>query len=104
MAKSLGIFVTSPQNWRHVLGVTKAAVNKGSKVKVFFTWKGVHCTKCTEFPELCKIAEVSLCADSYQKEGYDKTNDIPQGLDEKKMSTQSQHAAILDSYDCYMTL
>ena len=26
MAKSIGIFVTSPQNMRHVVGITQAAV------------------------------------------------------------------------------
>ena len=42
MAKSLGIFVTNPDNFAHVLGITKAAKAKGSKVKVFFTWKGMR--------------------------------------------------------------
>ncbi len=42
MAKSLGIFVTNPDNFAHVLGITKAAKAKGSKVKVFFTWTATH--------------------------------------------------------------
>lgn len=103
MAKSLGIFVTSPQNMRHVMGITKAATAKGSKVKVFFSWKGTHLAKTPEFPELCKIAEVSICADSYAKVGYDKS-DIPTGIGEKQMSTQSQHGEIISDYDCYITL
>lgn len=104
MAKSLGIFVTSPQNMKHVMGVTKAAVGKGSKVKVFFTWTGTKLAKDPQFPELCKIAEVSICADSYKKMGYDPQNDIPAGLNEKQMSTQAQHGQIIDQFDCYMTL
>jgi peroxiredoxin family protein len=104
MAKSLGIFVTSTQNMKHVMGVTKAATAKGSKVKVFFTWKGTLLAKDPQFPELCKIAEVSICADSYKKMGYDAINDIPEGLTDKQMSTQSQHGAIISDYDCYMTL
>ena len=103
MAKSLGIFVTSRKNWQHVLGITKAAVAKGSKVKVFFTWKGTHLAREPQFPELCKIADVSICADSYAKMGYDK-NEIPEGLDEKRMSTQAQHGHIIEDYDCYLTL
>ena len=104
MAKSLGIFVTNDQNMKHVMGVTKAAVAKGSKVKVFFSWKGTLLAKTPEFPELCKIAEVSICADSYKKMGYDPQNDIPDGLTEKQMSTQSQHGEMISNYDCYMTL
>ena len=104
MAKSLGIFVTSTHNMHHVMGVVKAATAKGSKVKVFFTWKGTLLTKEPQFAELCKIAEVSICADSYKKMGYDPQNDIPEGLTDKQMSTQSQHGAIISDYDCYMTL
>ena len=105
MAKSLGIFVTSPQNMRHVMGITKAAKAKGSKVKVFFTWYGVHLTKCKEFPALCELADdVSICLDSYKKCGYDPAGDIPKGLEAKDMATQGQHGAIIEDYDCYLTL
>jgi peroxiredoxin family protein len=104
MAKSLGIFVTSPQHMRHVMGITTAAKAKGSKVKVFFTWNGVHLTKCAQFPKLCEIADdVSICVDSYKKCGYDPA-DIPAGLTDKKMATQAQHGAVIEEYDYYMTL
>lgn len=104
MAKSLGIFVTSPQNMRHVMGITKAAKAKGSKVKVFFTWYGVHLTKCKEFPSLCELADdVSICVDSYKKCGYDPA-DIPKGLEATDMATQGQHGAIIEDYECYLTL
>ena len=104
MSKSLGIFVTSAQNMQHVMGVTKAATAKGSKVKVFLTWKGTKLAKDPQFQELCKMADVSICADSYKKMGWDPQADIPEGLTEKEMSTQSQHGIIIDEYDCYMTL
>ena len=104
MAKSVGIFVTSSKNMAHLMGVTKAATAKGSKVKIFFTWKGTKLCKDPEFPTLCKMAEVYICADSYKKMGYDPINDIPEGLDEKRMSTQSSHGDIIENYDSYMTL
>lgn len=104
MAKSLGIFVTSKQNMRHVMGVAKAATAKGSKVKVFFSWKGTLLAKDPQFKELCQLAEVSICADSYKKMGFDPINDIPEGVTEKQMSTQAQHGEIISNYDCYMTL
>lgn len=104
MAKSLGIFVTNPDNMHHVMGVTKAAKAKGAQVKIFFTWKGTLLAKDPAFAELVGIADdVSICADSYKKMGYDVA-DVPAGLTPEKMATQAQHGAILESYDRYMTL
>lgn len=105
MAKSLGIFVTNPTQMRHVMGVTKAAVAKGSKVKVFFSWWGTKLTTTAEFPELCAMenVDVSICADSYKKSGFD-VDVVPEGLTKDKMGTQAQHGAIIEDYDCYLTL
>lgn len=104
MAKSLGIFVTNPDNFRHVEGVVKAAKAKGCKVKVFFTWTATHNSKLAEFPALCKLADdVAICVDSYAKQGYDR-NDVPPGLDPKKMATQAQHGEVIEDYDYYLSL
>ena len=104
MANSLGIFVSNPDNWEHVKGVVKAAKDKGIKVKVFFSWTGTHLSKKPDFPDLCKLADdVSICADSYKKVGYD-VNDVPAGLTPEKMATQAQHGAILEDYEKYFTL
>ncbi|HEB70689.1 MAG TPA: peroxiredoxin [Desulfobulbus sp.] len=105
MAKSLGIFVTNPEQFKHVMGITKAAKAKGSKVKVFFTWDATHNAKKEPgFKDLCELADdVSICVDSYAKQGYD-IKDIPAGLDEKKMATQAQHGIIIEDYDCYLSL
>ena len=104
MAKSLGIFVTDPSMLHHVIGVVKAAKAKGSEVKVFFTWAATHCAKEKDFPALCELADdVSICVDSYAKQGYD-IKDIPDGLTEKKMATQAQHGIIIEDFDCYLSL
>lgn len=105
MAKSLGIFVTNPEQFRHVMGITKAAKAKGSAVKVFFTWDATKNAKNEPgFKDLCELADdVSICADSYAKQGFD-VKDIPEGLDEKKMATQAQHGIIIEDYDCYLSL
>lgn len=102
MAKSLGIFVTNPDNMNHVMGIAKAAKAKGSDIKVFFTWYGTKLTKDPQFPELCQIADVSICLDSYRKMGYDQS-DIPEGLTEEKMATQTQHGIIIEDYDSYIS-
>ena len=104
MAKSIGIFVTNPDNFRHVMGVAKAGKAKGSKVKVFFTWMGTKNTQDPEFQALCELADdVSICADSYEKMGF-KREDIPAGLTQKEMATQAQHGAIIEDFDCYISL
>jgi predicted peroxiredoxin len=101
---NLGIFVTSTNNMAHVMGIAKAAKAKGNDVKVFFTWKGTLLARDPQFPELCKIADVNICADSYKKMGFDPENDIPEGLNEKQMSTQAKHGYLIDDCEKYMTL
>ncbi len=104
MAKSLGIFVTNPDNLQHVIGITKAAKARGSQVKIFFTWTGTHNAKDEDFPGLCELADdVSICVDSYKKQGYD-VSDIPEGLTEKKLATQAQHGIIIEDFDYYLSL
>lgn len=104
MAKSLGIFVSSPKSLPHVIGIVKAAKAKGSKVKVFFTWKATNLSKDPAFPALCELADdVSICVDSYQKQGF-AVDDVPLGLTAKKMATQAQHGIIIEDFDCYLSL
>jgi predicted peroxiredoxin len=104
MSKSLGIFVTNPDNMKHVIGVTKAAKAKGSTVKIFFTWKATNLSKHPDFPSLCELADdVSICVDSYKKQGF-SPDDVPAGLTAKKMATQAQHGIIIEDYDCYLSL
>lgn len=101
---SLGIFVTNPNNWGHLKGIVKAAKSKGLKVKVFFTWKGTLLAREPDFVDLCNLADdVSICADSYKKMGFDVA-DVPAGLTPEKMATQAQHGAIVEEYDKYLTL
>jgi predicted peroxiredoxin len=104
MAKSLGIFVTNPNQLHHVIGVAKAAKEKGAKVKVFFTWTATHNAKDKDFPALCELVDdISICVDSYAKQGYD-INDVPAGLSAKQMATQVQHGIIIEDYDYYLSL
>lgn len=104
MAKSLGIFVTTENCMEHLMGITKAAKAKGSNVKIFFTWKATHLSKNPDFPKLCELADdVSICVDSYKKQGYD-IDDIPKGLTANKMATQAQHGIIIEDFDCYLSL
>ena len=103
----LGIFVTSPQHMQHILGLTKAAVGAGKKVKIFFTFKSIHLTKDPRFAELtqlCAAEDIAICADSYICEGFDNVTDVPRGLSDKQMRTQAFHGAILDECAKYIVL
>ncbi|WP_306546680.1 hypothetical protein [Desulfobulbus sp.] len=103
----LGIFVTSPQHMRHILGIAKAAVRAGKTVMVFFTYKSIHLTKnplFVELTQLCAVENIAICADSYICEGFDNVNDIPRGLIDKQMRTQAFHGAILDECAKYIVM
>ena len=103
----LAIFVTSPQNMAHVIGLAEATVKAGKKPMVFFTYKSIHMTKDARFPalaELCGKEDIAICADSYTCEGYDSANDIPAGLDGSQMRTQAFHGALLDECAKYIVL
>lgn len=103
----LAIFVTSPQNMTHVVGLAKATVKAGKKPMIFFTYKSIHLTKEPRFKalaELCGEEDIAICADSYTCEGYDSANDIPEGLTEKQMRTQAFHGALLDECGKYIVL
>jgi peroxiredoxin family protein len=102
----LGIFVTSPQNMRHVVGVTKAAVRAGMKTAVFFTFKAVHLAKTPEFlkvANLCDVKDLVICAASYQCEGYD-VEDVPKGITGRQMGTQAYHGVLLEECGKYLVL
>lgn len=103
----LAIFVTSPQNMAHVVGLAEATVKAGKKPMVFFTYKSIHLTKDARFKplaELCGDENIAICADSYTCEGYDSAADIPAGLSANQMRTQAFHGALIDECGKYIVL
>lgn len=103
----LAIFVTSPQNMTHIVGIAEAADRAGKKLKIFFTYKSIHLTKDPRFKglaELCGEENLGICADSYTCEGYDSVKDIPAGMTENQMRTQAFHGALLDECGKYIVL
>ncbi len=103
----LGIFVTSPQNMTHIVGLAEAAYKAGKTCKIFFTFKSIHLTKDPRFKGLAELVgtdDIAICADSYICEGYDSEKDIPAGLNETNMRTQAFHGAILDECGKYIVM
>lgn len=104
-AKILGIFVTTPQYMRHVIGVTSAAKRAGKKVKVFLSYKGVHLTKHPDFIKLANllpIEDLAICAASYNCEGFDPQLDVPKGLVPTQMRTQAFHVEMVEECEKYL--
>lgn len=101
------IFVNSPQNMRHVVGIANAAVKAGKQPMIFFTYKSIHLTKDSRFKalaDMCGEENIAICADSYTCEGYDSVADIPAGLSNKQMRTQAFHGAQLEECGNYIVL
>jgi len=101
----LGIFVTTPQYMRHVLGITQAALHAGKRVMIFFSYKAVHLTKHPDFVKLANLVpadDFSICAASYNCEGFDPQLDIPKGLTAAQMRTQAAHGSIIEECDRYL--
>ncbi len=102
----LGIFVSSPQYLKHVMGITQAALRAGKRVMVFLTFKGIHLTKDSNFLKLANMLppeDLVICAKSYNCEGYDSMLDVPKGLTMSQMRTQGFHVEILEECDRYLT-
>ena len=103
----LSIFVASPQNMTHIVGLAEAAARAEKKPMIFFTYKSIHLTKDARFKalaELCGEENIAICADSYTCEGYDSAADIPAGLVANQMRTQAFHGALIDECGKYIVL
>lgn len=112
MADKLGIFVSTDNNWDHLLNIAKAAVAKGKELIIFFTHNGVKLTLRPDFSELAKIVEghgkMSLCL--YTLKDVTKLGDentpIP-GIDKRDFGTQARHGEMLEELkeaDRYLAL
>ena len=102
MAQTLGICVATRDNFKHVLGIAKAAHALAKKVEIFFTGDGVHCTQIDGFADLLPVAKVAVCEVSYIANGY-KGIELP-GLADKDFMTQARHAEMVEECDRYITL
>ena len=73
----LGILANSNKHLNHVVGITKAACNKGHEVLIFAMDEGTELTTKNSFRDLCKLDNVtiSICRHSAE-ERHVNTDDI----------------------------
>jgi predicted peroxiredoxin len=71
---NLGILVNTNKNAADVVGITKAAVEKGHTVALFFMDGGTHILPNKEIQDLCSISGVKMafCDHSLQHEKVSK--------------------------------
>jgi peroxiredoxin family protein len=99
---TLGIFVSSNRNLRHLIEITKAAERAGKEVIIFFTHKGVFLTQEPEFPELVGHARYAVCNVGFEANGL-KGKPVP-GMDDTGYATQSRHGEMIEDVDRYLVL
>ena len=99
MADKLGILVGTDKHLDHVIALTKAAHEKGKKVQIFFTGKGVLLTQKAEFAELVGKAKLSVCDVSFRANGLE--GDVP-GVGFKDFATQARNAEMINECERYV--
>lgn len=100
---SLAILAATGRNFKHILGLARAAQNRGVDVHIFMTGRGARHTLDPDFKELLDLAQVSFCRVSLLDQGIDPDRDLP-GVDPKDITNQSRHADLLDLCDKYLVL
>jgi predicted peroxiredoxin len=102
MPEKLGICVAGEANFRHVIGLTRAAKAAGKGVEIFFTGEGVRLTQDPRFSELIGTGRVTVCEVSYIANGYRGTP--VEGLVDKDFVTQGRNAEMVEECDRYVIL
>ena len=102
MTDRLAILVSTDRHLDYVVQITAAAHEKGKKVSLFFTGRGVLLTLAPEFKALAGMAELAICDISFRSYGlHGRENEIP-GLDRRDFVSQSRNAQMLCQADRYL--
>ena len=99
MAGSLGMLVSSDKHLDYVIELTAAAHEKGKKVWIFFTGRGVFLTQHPEFAKLVGKAKLSVCDVSFRANGLE--GEVP-GVGFKDFATQARNAEMIKECDRYL--
>jgi hypothetical protein len=101
MLRKLGIFVSSDEHLPKLIGILKAAKEKGVEAEVFLTHRGVLLTQDPKFEELEGLAHVSLCNVGFESFGLKRPIKV---VKDKDFATQARHGEILVECDRYISL
>jgi len=102
VSRTLGIFVTADAGFDHLLGLVRAAGQRGdTAVEVFLSHNGVRLIREERFGELTAGATVSICDRSFSEHGL--TRPVP-GLTDEAFVTQARHDHLIAHCDRYLVL
>lgn len=102
MTDRLAIMVSSDRHLDYVIAITTAAYQKGKKVSIFFTGKGVLLTMAPEFRALCGKATLAVCDISFRSCGLQgREGEIP-GVQPCDFVPQSRNAELLKAADRHL--
>jgi hypothetical protein len=100
---AIAILAATGQNFQHILGLARAARDRGVDIHIFMTGRGVRHALDPDFKQLLDLARVSFCRVSLLDQGIDPDRDLP-GVDPRNITNQSRHADLLDICDRYLVL
>jgi hypothetical protein len=104
MEASLLILVTAEKYMHHVVSLTKAARERGKKVYVLFSGRGVKLIQEPAFKIIEKCAHISICEASFREYGLaDQAEKVP-ATATAHLANQVQHAEIMARVDRHIVL
>uniref|UniRef100_A0A832LVW4 Peroxiredoxin n=1 Tax=Caldimicrobium thiodismutans TaxID=1653476 RepID=A0A832LVW4_9BACT len=102
----LGIFVTSPIHINELVKIVEAALRKGKKVKLFFTYKATHLVFQPDFQKLRNMVpeeDLAICLAALVCEGFEPEYHN-MGLTSNQMRTQAFHGELIEEVGKYFVL
>ena len=91
----LAILVSTDKHLDYLINLTSAAFEKGKRVCLFFTGRGVLLTVQPEFKKLVGKAALRICDFSFRANGLDgRENEVP-GVTKESFTTQAENAEML---------
>jgi len=99
MDASLMILVTAENHIHHVVSLTKAACERGKKVYVLFSGRGVKLIQEPAFKIIEKCAQISICEASFREYGLaDQAEKVP-ATATVHLANQAQNAELMARVD-----
>lgn len=102
----LGIFVTSPIHINELVKIVEAALRKGKKVKLFFTFKATNLVFHPDFQKLRNMLpeeDLAICLAALVCEGFEPEYHN-MGLTSNQMRTQAFHGELIEEVGKYFVL
>ncbi len=100
VGRKLGIYVSSDQHIDALIRLCRAAKKKDVEIYIFLTHIATRLSKDPRFDELSSLAQIALCAVSFE---YNQLEKPVEGLVGKGFSSQVWHIEQMVNCDRYIT-